>query len=618
VQILHVRSAPPPGPDRGKACLLDLGELVTLATMGGEADASLRVPPTEILAFPAGKVRTTKGNFLCDEKSMTAVLSDWQDWSGGISHKGVFDYNHDMANPDIPGYEKIAAGWFNLQARETGLWAVDINWCARCDKMIRDGEMRFWSPWFEYEPKTGRILKILNIAVTCMPATKGQAAMVAASLSVPYTVVDADPLLLSLPLEEEDGEVRAAQLAGRAAAPAAAPTPAAPTPAPAASPPAPAPRAALSSRQAPAAWAHHVIMGRETLARETLTMQYGMLYSLKCLIGIVADEMSLCLGLMEYMEESGKKGELPQLSKMCGEASKRLAYYGVQLASLAGEETTAPSEAEVSRINETVKGLSRLPEGEQKAAATALAKAAKQGWSALGAMEQLSTITGQERWDLVLSALPTLKEEVAGARELKIFTPVFAAAKQITGKGTPGEVAASLLALHSNTQRDAPILATARQLCGGAVDAEAVVKELEALGQTRVQLAQQKLDEIIEEGLGKRAGADGKLTMKIVPAQVPMMQKLGVAEARAWLDVSPPLKISQDLTPAEVPKDLQPQPQKGTETTGQGGSEGGDGTVKLTAAQRAQLPAGVSEQDVLDQALSFSTTPAAILANLNK
>jgi hypothetical protein len=611
--------------------------------MGGE-DQPIREPPKEILAFPSGKVRTTKGNFLLDEKAIAATMADWKDWSGGIPHKGVFDYNHDMANPDLPGYLKIAAGWFDLEARETGLWAVGISWTEKAEGMIRAGEMRFWSPWFEYEPKTGRILKILNIAITCMPATKAQAPMVAASLAVPYLVAGGGTALelsAAPPVEDEDQEVRAAQLEGveqeqitlagrnlhpaeqvkealRSVAPLSEPfKPQAPT---LATLPATAPRASLANGQGAAvAWTHHMIT-RARLGREKLTMNYGMLYSLKMLIGICADEMSLCLGLVEYMEESGKRADMPMCSRYCSDASKRISWYSSQMAMLAGQEgaDAEPSEEESSKLTASVKGLQRLEETERKGAVKALCVASRKGWSALGAMEQLSAITGQERWDLVLSAIPTLKEEVIGARELRGLQPVLATVKEITGgKGTSVEMQAALLALHSNSQRDASIVATAREICGGAVDSAQVVAELKTLSSTRQELAAQKLKEIIQEGLGKVAGSDGKTTIKIVEAQIPLLQKLGVEGARAWLDASPPLKLGSDLTPAPIPPGLLPQPPAQT-ASGAGAGKAGviPGQVALSLPPGTVLPAGVSEQEILDMAGRCHTNPAQILANM--
>lgn len=253
--LLNAYRAASPGPDRGKACILDMGQFTTLNE--GES----REPPTEVLAFPSGVIKTTKGNFLLDSEAVKATMTDWKDWSGGITHKGVFDYNHDMANPDLPGYLKIAAGWFDLEARDTGLWAVNVTWTERCTAMIRAGEMRFWSPWFEYQTKTGRILKLMNIAVTCMPATKAQAPMVAA------TLCGAPPL-------DDEEEIRSAQMTAIAAEELAGrnlaerPRPSAPPTATTAASSAPTPSAppAQPARRAAAAWTHHVITA-QTRAR---------------------------------------------------------------------------------------------------------------------------------------------------------------------------------------------------------------------------------------------------------------------------------------------------------------------------------------------------------------
>ncbi len=575
-------------PSRGRACLLDMGQLAS----PGEN----REPPTELLLFPRGKVRTTKGTFLLDEKALQSVMEEWADYTGGIDHKGVFDYNHDMAKQGVPGHELIAAGWFDMEPRDEGLMATDIRWCERAAAMIRAAEMRFWSPWFEYEAKTGRILKILNCAITCMPATKSQKPMVAATLTAGR--------VLSLPPPLDDAPVvRAAQLAALSEDEGVLP----PVPAPAPPPAGPA-----------VPWTHHVITTARAayLARQeriSMSMNYGALYTLKMLIGIGADEMSLCLSLQEYMEDRGTKEAIPVLAGYCSTASKRIASYAAWLASLAGDEMAEPSEEETTSICTRVVGLSKVSdETERKGYARSLCLATKLGWSAVSAMEQLSSITKQTRWDLVLSALPTLKEEVVNARELAGFAPILSTVKEITGCQDVGGMKGALLALHSNSERDAEVLTTARTITG-KVEAKDVVAELQTLATAKAEVAQRDLAALVAEGLGKAPGPDGKVTIKLSEAQVPLFKKLSVQDGRAWLDSSPVLKIGTDY------EQLPPVTKIPTTDTGGGAANPpGSGETTLSLPAGTVLPDGVTAEDVLGNARAFNLAPEKILAQLAK
>lgn len=355
-------------------------------------------------------------------------------------------------------------------------------------------------------------------------------------------------------------------------------------------------------------------------------MNYSMLYTLKMLIGLSADECALCLNLLEDLEETGRKIDMPQCGRFCTAAAERLSWYGKQLALMAGEEVpVTPGEEEVTKLSTQFKGLAALDEKDRKATIEALCLASRKGWSALGAMEQLSAVTGQERWDLILAALPTLKEEVTASRELRtVAGAVVKTAKEITGKTSPVEITAALTALHSNGQRDAPIVSTARELCGGAVETEAVVARLKQLAQDATKLEETTLQAIINEGLGRAPGADGKLSIKIVEAQIPLMKKLGVEGARAWLDASPPLKIGSDLTPAPIPPTMLPQPAP------QGGQGTGTGTTSkptmppttLVPQAAVSLPPGVTlpegvSADVLSELVSrYGVSPEQVLKNL--
>lgn len=159
-----------PTPGVGRAYLYHL-----LAEKDGEVEV-----PTEILLWRDGVTKTTKGNFLLDDKARDLVWADWQERMNGVPSPsgdppGSFDYDHDEWNPNLPGYMKLSAGSFDLAREGKDLWLVKVVFTELAEGMIRRKEKRSTSPAFDFEPKTGRFLRLYNVAVTNVPATHKQA-----------------------------------------------------------------------------------------------------------------------------------------------------------------------------------------------------------------------------------------------------------------------------------------------------------------------------------------------------------------------------------------------------------------------------------------------------------
>lgn len=150
------------------------GEIISLA--GTPAPAAQAVAPTEIRVFKSGKVDTTKGVFLFDAKAAASVMKAWTSYGNDLS----FDYEHKMVDPEARAGDGKAAGWFQLEVRPDGLYAVNIKWTAQAADQIAKKEWRYFSPTFDFDKKTGRILELVNVALTNIPATKNLPALVAA------------------------------------------------------------------------------------------------------------------------------------------------------------------------------------------------------------------------------------------------------------------------------------------------------------------------------------------------------------------------------------------------------------------------------------------------------
>ncbi len=125
-------------------------------------------PPERIRIFKAGENVTSKGTFVFDADAARAVMDAYVAHGVDLS----FDFDHAMVGGASP-HDRIAAGWFRLELDEAGdLWAVDIRWTPRALSGIRDREWRYTSPAFMAD-KTRRIRRVLNVALTNLPATVG-------------------------------------------------------------------------------------------------------------------------------------------------------------------------------------------------------------------------------------------------------------------------------------------------------------------------------------------------------------------------------------------------------------------------------------------------------------
>ena len=135
-----------------------------------------RDPPAEFRIFRAGTNETTKGVFLFDEESQKSVMA-------GFARHGAdvpIDYEHKMLDWLAPASDMVAAGWFTPEVRNGDLWATNVRWTNKAAAHLREGEWRYMSPAFT-TGEDGRILELINVALTNLPATHQLEALVAAS-----------------------------------------------------------------------------------------------------------------------------------------------------------------------------------------------------------------------------------------------------------------------------------------------------------------------------------------------------------------------------------------------------------------------------------------------------
>lgn len=78
-----------------------------------------------------------------------------------------------------------AAGWFKQMewrdGADAGLYVTDARWTKDAFKMTRNGEYRYISPVFGWNPQSGRVERLLSVALTNNPALDGLTDLMAAT-----------------------------------------------------------------------------------------------------------------------------------------------------------------------------------------------------------------------------------------------------------------------------------------------------------------------------------------------------------------------------------------------------------------------------------------------------
>lgn len=130
--------------------------------------------PLEVLLFKFGLNETTKGDVYLTEDSANQIIAAWKDWGNKLN----IDYNHAQlfsVNPD----ESISGGTYDLEIREDGLYATNINWTDRAREKILAREYLYLSPAFDVNDNN-EVIELINFALTNLPATKNMNELLAA------------------------------------------------------------------------------------------------------------------------------------------------------------------------------------------------------------------------------------------------------------------------------------------------------------------------------------------------------------------------------------------------------------------------------------------------------
>jgi len=140
-------------------------------------DAPPGDPPGSFVILAAGTTDTSKGAILFDQEAASSVVSAFSDHGQG---QLPVDYEHGMLGLISTPESGSAAGWFTPSVNVGGdLVANDVQWTPRAAQKLREREYRYFSPALHVDPDTGRVAKLVNVALTNLPATKDQVPLVA-------------------------------------------------------------------------------------------------------------------------------------------------------------------------------------------------------------------------------------------------------------------------------------------------------------------------------------------------------------------------------------------------------------------------------------------------------
>ncbi len=161
-------------------------------------DTTNGAPPVEFRIFAFGTSDTTKGQYVFDVDAADAVMSAFRDYGNRLT----IDYEHQALSD--PPVQAPAAASYVLELRADGLYATDVRWTEKAAAYLSAKEYLYFSPAFVADDKR-RPTRLLNIALTNLPATKRMQSLVAAS----QTEKSMRTVLTALSLGESATEVEA-------------------------------------------------------------------------------------------------------------------------------------------------------------------------------------------------------------------------------------------------------------------------------------------------------------------------------------------------------------------------------------------------------------------------
>jgi phage I-like protein len=176
---------------RVAACLIDLPPV---------AGATIQIFPAGEFGAPRGALKGGMGPWRINSDDAARLIARVAERANDL----VVDFEHQSLLAASNGQPAPAAGWIAPGALR---WAVsaglfaEVRWTERAAAMIAAGEYKYLSPVFTFDPQTGTVLDLLNVALTNNPAIDGmQPVMLAAAsrFSLPTQPEEPIPMLKEL------------------------------------------------------------------------------------------------------------------------------------------------------------------------------------------------------------------------------------------------------------------------------------------------------------------------------------------------------------------------------------------------------------------------------------
>ncbi|MCG9040426.1 phage protease [Laribacter hongkongensis] len=131
--------------------------------------SSFRILPAGLFRAADGRPTGCQGWFI-DARIANGLIAE----AARRSNDYVLDYEHQTMLAEKNGKPAPAAGWFKrLEWRDDGLYVMDARWTDTARQAILAREYRYVSPVFTFDPVTGHVQRLVNVAITNHPALDG-------------------------------------------------------------------------------------------------------------------------------------------------------------------------------------------------------------------------------------------------------------------------------------------------------------------------------------------------------------------------------------------------------------------------------------------------------------
>jgi phage I-like protein len=145
----------------------------TLLLADGAKDA-----PSAFRLFAKGINPTAKGDIIVDDAGNLNLIERFKQQGNDLP----IDVAHGMLGGATPDAHH-AYGWFRPEIRDGDVWAGSVEWTERGRKAVVAREFRYFSPAVLVDDQK-RLVGLINLALTNLPATKNLAPLMASQVSL--------------------------------------------------------------------------------------------------------------------------------------------------------------------------------------------------------------------------------------------------------------------------------------------------------------------------------------------------------------------------------------------------------------------------------------------------